>query len=158
MRWIVRAAPLLVVFWAVLSGHYSPLFLILGVVSVALVIWVSWRAGLTGRDSVEWSVSPRLPLYLLWLGKEVLVSSFALARTVWAPRPTLRPVVDTTNAHGTSLVSQVVYANSITLTPGTLSLDVNDEDIEVHSLSAQDIKALHRGDMLERVRRLEGKK
>lgn len=158
MQWIFRTAPLLGIFWSVLSGHYTPLFVVLGVLSIALVVWISWRAGLAGSEGVVWSVSPRLPLFLLWLGKEVLVSSITLMRTVWAPRPEVRPVVDTTPAQGMPVVSQVVYANAITLTPGTLSLDVADEEIEVHSLSARNIKALHTGEMRERVRRLEARK
>jgi multicomponent Na+:H+ antiporter subunit E len=158
MQWIFRTALLLAVFWSVLSGHYTPLFLILAMLSIALVVWICWRAGFAGPDGVAWSVSPRLPLYLLWLGKEVLVSSITLARTVWAPRAAVRPVIDTAPAQDMSVVSQVVYANSITLTPGTVSLDVGDEEIEVHSLSAQNIKALHTGAMAERVRRLEARK
>nr|WP_042186750.1 Na+/H+ antiporter subunit E [Kibdelosporangium sp. MJ126-NF4]CEL17519.1 Cation antiporter precursor [Kibdelosporangium sp. MJ126-NF4]CTQ91254.1 Cation antiporter precursor [Kibdelosporangium sp. MJ126-NF4] len=155
MRWFSHTMPILALFWLLLSGHYTPLFLVLGVVSVALVGWISWRAGLGGPNAVTWAASARLPLYLLWLGKEILVSSFSLARTVWAWRPVVRPVVATMPTQEMTAVSQVVYANSITLTPGTLTMDVGDQEIEVHGLSTETIKALHTGDMRERVRRLE---
>jgi multicomponent Na+:H+ antiporter subunit E len=62
--------------------------------------------------------------------------------------------VATTSSADLSELSQMVYANSITLTPGTLSLDVGEEHIEVHSLDPAGIKDLHSGAMLRRVRRL----
>ncbi|MFD0852316.1 Na+/H+ antiporter subunit E, partial [Actinomadura adrarensis] len=67
------------------------------------------------------------------------------------------PAVGTVPARELSDVSEVIYANSITLTPGTLSLSVDDEDIEVHALQADGIDDLRGGAMLDRVRRLESR-
>lgn len=158
MRWIRRTALPLTVFWLVLSGHVEPLFLTLGGLSVTLVCWVSWRAGLTEEHAVTVPLALRMPRYLLWLGKEVLVSSVAVVRKVWSPCPELRPVVAATPSQGLPDVSQVVYANSITLTPGTLSLHLEDDRIEVHSLDGTDIDTLDGGAMLARVRRLEARR
>jgi multicomponent Na+:H+ antiporter subunit E len=156
--WIPRTAPLLAVFWFVLSGHVEPLLLALGGLSVALVCWLSWRAGVAEYHGAPASFVLRLPRYLLWLGKEVLVSSVAVVRKVWSPHPVLRPVVAATLSPDVRELSQVVYANSITLTPGTLSLDVDDDQIEVHSLEPADIDELRTGAMLRRVRRLEARR
>jgi multicomponent Na+:H+ antiporter subunit E len=145
----------LTVFWLVLSGHVEPLFLVLGGLSVVLVCWVCWRAGLAEQHPVTVPLALRLPRYLLWLGKEVLVSSFAVVRKVWSRRPELRPVVAVTPSRDLPDLSQVVYANSITLTPGTLSLHLEDDRIEVHSLDGTDLDTLDAGAMLARVRRLE---
>lgn len=155
MRAVLRTAPVLVVFWIVLSGHVEPLFLALGAVSVLLVSLVSHRAGVVGRDGVTLNMVLRLPPYLLWLVKEVLVSAFGVVRKAWSPRPDLRPVVDPTPSPDLSELSQVVYANSITFTPGTLSFDVDDDCINVHSLDPEGIEELRAGKMLRRVRRLE---
>jgi multicomponent Na+:H+ antiporter subunit E len=76
-------------------------------------------------------------------------------RKVWSPRPDLRPAVARTAADELPPVAQVVYANSITLTPGTLSLEVDDRSIEVHSLDPEGIEELDRGEMLRRVRATE---
>lgn len=155
MTSVLRTGPILFGFWMVLSGHFEALFLFLGALSVLLVCLVSRRAGFADRDGVTLPLVLRLPRYLLWLGVEVLVSAFAVARKVWSPRPRLRPVVDSTPSRGLSELAQVVYANSITFTPGTLSLDVDDDDIKVHSLDESGLEGLDAGTMLRRVRRLE---
>lgn len=155
VRWTAMMAPPLALFWLVLSGHYTLLLIILEVVSVALVCWLAWRADFPERDDVALPLSPRLPRYVLWLGKEVLVSAVAVVRKVWSPRPDLRPVVDVTPSPDMSVFTQVVYANSITLTPGTLSLDVDEDRIEVHSLDPGDVDALREGEMMRRARALE---
>jgi multicomponent Na+:H+ antiporter subunit E len=155
MRSVLRTVPVLVVFWLVLSGHVEVLFLSLGVVSIVLVCLISYRAGVIEREGITFPLVMRLPRYLLWLGKEVLVSAFGVVRKVWSPRPALRPVVDSTPSLNLSELSQVVYANSITFTPGTLSFDVDDDCINVHSLDEAGVEQLRAGAMLRRVRRLE---
>nr|WP_223190123.1 Na+/H+ antiporter subunit E [Streptomyces sp. TRM68416] len=154
---LLRTAPLPVVFWLLLSGHYEPLPLALGVLSVAVVCWLTLRAGLE-HHSATVSFTLRLPRYFLWLSGQVLLSTFAVARKVWAPRPDLRPVVQPTPTPHLPELSRVVYANSITLTPGTLSLDVEADHIEVHSLEAASVEELHAGQMLRRVRRTEAQR
>ncbi|MFC4852859.1 Na+/H+ antiporter subunit E [Actinophytocola glycyrrhizae] len=155
MRWNRRMVPLFVVFWLVLSGHYTTLLLVLGALSVALVCWLSWRAGLVEGEGASVPLALRLPRYLLWLVKEVLVSAVAVVRRVWSPRPRLRPTVGVTPSPDMSALSQVIYANSITFTPGTLSLDLDEDQIKVHGLDPADVEELHSGRMLRRVRRLE---
>jgi multicomponent Na+:H+ antiporter subunit E len=155
MRWAVLTVPPLVLFWVVLSGHFTALLLTFGALSVALVCWLSWRADFPEREDVALPLSPGMPRYVLWLVKEVLVSAVKVVRRVWSPHPGLRPVVGMTPAPDMSVFTQVVYANSITLTPGTLSLDVDEDRIEVHSLDAADAEALGDGEMLRRARGLE---
>jgi multicomponent Na+:H+ antiporter subunit E len=157
MRWALRVAPLLAGFWLVLSGHFTSLILALGALSVGLVTWV---AGRTRRDD-QVGLSPQqwlqLPRYLLWLALEVLRASVAVSTQAWLPRPSLRPAVGVTPAHDLSELSQVIYANSITLTPGTLSMRVIDQGVWVHSLQRADLSKLQTGRMLHRVRRLEAR-
>ena len=52
-------------------------------------------------------------------------------------------------------MEKTIYANSITLTPGTLTLEVDKSNIEVHTLRSDMLESLERGDMADRVRRLE---
>lgn len=155
MRSVLHTAPALIVFWIILSGHFEVLFLSLGAASVLLVCLISYRAGVLERDGVTFTLVLRLPGYLLWLVKEVLVSAVGVVRKAWSPRPDLAPIVAKTPSPGLSEVGQVVYANSITFTPGTLSFDVDDDCINVHSLDEAGIEDLRDGAMLRRVRRLE---
>jgi multicomponent Na+:H+ antiporter subunit E len=155
VRSVLRTAPVLIVFWIVLSGHFEVLFLSLGAASVLLVCLISYRAGVLDGDGVTFALVLRLPRYLLWLVTAVLVSAFGVVRKAWSPRPELRPVVDRTSSAGLSEFSSVVYANSITFTPGTLSFDVDDDCVNVHSLDEAGLEDLRAGAMLRRVRRLE---
>jgi multicomponent Na+:H+ antiporter subunit E len=98
-----------------------------------------------------------LPRYVAWLAVQMLVAAVRVARLVWLPRPALRPVVGRVPANDMSHLAQTIYANSITVTPGTLAMTVDDESIEVHSLQAAGLEDLRRGAMLGRVRRLESR-
>lgn len=153
IRRMLRTAPALAVFWLLLSGHFGPLPLALGALSVAVVCWLTWRAGLGEHHGWTMGFALHVPRYLLWLGVKVLVSALVVVRKVWSFRPVLRPTVAATPSRDMSVLTQVVYANSITLTPGTLSLDVGDDRIEVHSLEPAGLDELREGAMLNRVPR-----
>lgn len=154
MRWMLRLAFPLVAFWLLLSGHFTWLLLSLGAVSVATTA-VLVRRMETERAGISARLSLHLPRYCVWLAGEVLVSSLAVVRQVWAPRVAPAPCVDRTPTEDLPELSQVIYANSITMTPGTLSLTVDDEGIEVHALRASDLAVLQDGKMLRRVHKLE---
>jgi multicomponent Na+:H+ antiporter subunit E len=149
----MRMATFLAGFWLVLSGSFEPLLLTLGALSVALVCWLARRAGVDQHHGATVSLALRLPRFCLWLAVKVLVSALAVVRRVWSPRLDLRPVVAPTPARHLPDLLQVMYANAITLTPGTLSLDVGDDRIEVHSLDQNGVDELRDGEMLSRVRR-----
>lgn len=144
---------LLAGFWLVLSGHYSVLLLVFGFVSVILVLWLARRMTTVDPSGIQGQLRPSLPIYVAWLAWQVLKSSIVVTRQVWSPRQPVRPAVGSTRADGLSEVSAVAYANSITLTPGTLSLRVNDSDIEVHALDQSGLDELDGGGMIERLRR-----
>lgn len=150
---VVRMAVVLALFWLALSAHFDPLLLTLGVVSVVVVCVMAWRAGLYEDHGITASFALRLPRYLLWLIRQVLSSAVGVLRKVWSLHPDLQPVVAPTPVEDLAELWQVIYANSITLTPGTVSLDVSDVRIEVHSLDQAAIDELQSGVMLDRVRR-----
>lgn len=145
----------LALFWLALSGHYSPLLLSLGAVSVALVVWLSHRMDIVDHEGVPVHIGRRAPGYWLWLGWQILLSAWDVSRRIWMPGPTIRPAVRTTPAAGLSELALATYANSITLTPGTLSLAVTAEHIDIHALDDRLISDLDSGGMLARVRGLD---
>lgn len=146
----------LAAFWLVLSGHYTVLLITVGAASIALVVWISQRMEIVDEEQpIHLTLS--LPRYVAWLGVQMLVAAVRVARLVWLPRPTLRPVVGRVPAQDMSHLAQTIYANSITVTPGTLAMTVDDESIEVHSLQPAGLEGLRRGAMLGRVRRLESR-
>ncbi|TDB91234.1 Na+/H+ antiporter subunit E [Actinomadura sp. 7K534] len=147
--------PLLAAFWLVMSGHYTWLLLTLGAASVCLVVWVIWRMQVVDDESLPLQVLPRLPGYLLWLIGQIMVSAVTVLRLVWSPRRKIRPGVGTVPAAGMSDLSKVIYANSITLTPGTLSVSFRNGDIEVHALRAEGVAEVADSAMPRRVEGLE---
>lgn len=147
----LKLLPLLAAFWLAISGHYTWLLLILGALSVVLVVWVIWRMQVVDHESLPLRLVPRLPRYLLWLSGQIIMSALTVLRLVWSPRSRVRPAVGTVPAADLPDLSKVIYANSITLTPGTLSVTFRDDDIEVHTIQREGIADLRDGAMRARV-------
>ncbi|HEY8482348.1 MAG TPA: Na+/H+ antiporter subunit E [Spirillospora sp.] len=147
--------PLLAAFWLVMSGHYTWLLLTFGALSVVLVTWVVRRMRIVDDESLPLRIVPRLPVYLAWLVGQIMLSALSVLRLVWAPRGKARPAFGTVPAAELPEVSKVVYANSITLTPGTLAVSFREGDIEVHSLRADGVAEVRDSAMPRRVEGLE---
>jgi multicomponent Na+:H+ antiporter subunit E len=96
-----------------------------------------------------------LPGYLLWLLGQIMLSALTVLRLVWSPQRKIRPGVGTVPATGMSDLAKVVYANSITLTPGTLSVSFSNGDIEVHALRTEGVAEVADSAMPRRVEGLE---
>lgn len=147
----------LVAFWLLLSGHYTGLLLVLGALSVVTVLWLSHRMGADHGDGPLRIWRPgRILGYSVWLAGQIAWSSVIVLKQVWSPRLDPRPGIGSVPTADLSEIATVAYANSITLTPGTLSMRLTEDSIEVHALRGTDIEDLRSGTMLERVRRLEG--
>jgi multicomponent Na+:H+ antiporter subunit E len=97
---------------------------------------------------------PRLLNYLLWLMWQVVLSNIDLVRRIWDPTLPIRPAWQRLDIKVTSSLAKTLYANSITLTPGTLTTDVKDDHFMVHSLSSDGIDELRKGGMERQIQRL----
>lgn len=149
MRFVV-ATVVFAVAWLLWSGHYSPLLLLLGALSCGLVLLLASRTGFFEIDVYALHLGPRLPRYWFWLLKEITKANFAVARIVLSPRMPIEPVIVSVDARHLPLVSQATLANAITLTPGTVSIDVDRGMIEVHCLTAAAAEELKGGEMVRR--------
>ena len=108
--------------WIVLSGHFTPFLLISGAICSALTVAITLRMDLLDqrRDTLVPLVAMwRLPLYLLWLAWQIILWSLIVSRKVLAPRIDIDPVLERIPSGQRSDLAKVIYANSITLTPGT---------------------------------------
>lgn len=154
-----QALPLsvaLAVLWILLSGHFEPLILALGALSIAFVVWLAGRMHVVDGESYPFGLMPRLSGYWLWLLKEIVKSNIDVARRALGPSSAVEPVVFTARASQRSDLGLVVHGNSITLTPGTVSLDLQPGSIEVHALHPDIAKALEESGMDARVSDAEG--
>jgi len=142
--------------WLLLSGHTNPLLLSLGLLSVAAVVACASRLEILDDESVPVHLLPGLIRYVPWLIGQVIRSNLDVARRIVSPELPIHPSVIKVDATHHTEVGRVTYANSITLTPGTISLDVSAETIEVHALTEDAANDLMSGEMARRVQRAEG--
>lgn len=155
---MLRAAVLfvlLLLLWLLLSGIYEPLMLGLGAASCAFVVWIALRKDVLDAEGLPMHLHPGRTLhYAGWLAWQVFLSTVDVTRRIWHPGLPISPGVRHVPAELDD-VARVIYANSITLTPGTVSIDVDEDRILVHSLTRQGLEDLEAGEMYRRVKRLE---
>jgi len=142
--------------WLLWSGMYVPLLLVLGAASCALVTWLAKRIGFFDIELYVLHQSPRLPGFWVWLIKEIFKSNFEVARIILSPRMPIQPQIITIDASDLPGPSQATLANAITLTPGTLTLDIDNGRIEVHCLTDDSARELRQGEMTRRAAKLTG--
>ena len=153
MRYI-RSSLIVAAVWLLLSGHYTALILSFGAVSSLIVIWFMWRMDRVDEKLDFLPMRPRVLYYLLWLMWQVVLSNIDLVRRIWDPTLPIRPTWQRLDIKVTSSLAKTLYANSITLTPGTLTTDVREDHFMVHSLSPDGIEDLRKGGMEEQIQRL----
>ncbi|MDY0069257.1 MAG: Na+/H+ antiporter subunit E [Porticoccaceae bacterium] len=140
-----------VALWLLLSGQSKPLLLGLGLASVVLTLFVALRMEILDHESHPLALSPKLVVYWIWLAGQVVLSSLAVSLAVLAPRGRVAPATARIATGERSDIGHTIFANSITLTPGTVSMAVEDGFIEVHSLNGENIASLQQGEMLRRI-------
>lgn len=148
---------LLFVTWLLLSGHLDSLLLCLGIISCLFVAWLSHKLALLDPESHTLRFSLNLPRFLPWFFIEVVKSNLDVSWRILHPKLPIDPNISTVPITQHSDVGKSVYANCITLTPGTYSLDINTDVIEVHSLTKEMANNLQQGDMSKRILALEVK-
>lgn len=151
-------AVVLSLFWLLLSGYIQPLLLSFGVISVFLVLLVIKRMDDVDQEVRQLSFSLSIFRYIPWLLKEIMASSFHVTKLIWGSPKNLSPTLAKIPLNNIPQEKQVLYANSITLTPGTLSLDINKHEITVHALEAASIDELKEGAMENKIASLWPKK
>jgi multicomponent Na+:H+ antiporter subunit E len=130
--------------------------LALGAGSVALCVWLAQRMGVFDEE-VHPAHFQLLPLlrYWVWLLGQIVLSALDVARRVLDPSLPIDPVVVTLPVAQSTEMGRTTYANSITLTPGTVCLDVDEDTLRVHALTGEGASALREGEMNRRVAALE---
>ena len=144
--------------WILWSGYFKPLLLGLGVVSVLASAYLGWRMRRTDGEGPGFSVLDhihQLATYWPWLLVEVAKSNIAVARIVLAPRISVDPVLIRVTSTQQTGMGRVIYGNSITLTPGTITVDMNGDQVLVHALTQDGADGVREGEMDRRVTALE---
>ena len=143
--------------WLLLSGHYDPLLLGLGALSCAFVTWIAHRMDVVDREGHPIHLTWRALIYWPWLFWQIVLSNIATARIILTPRMPIAPKVITVTTSQLDHLGQAIYGNSITLTPGTVTLNVRGNSMEVHCLAERFAEDLETGEMDRRSTRMEGR-
>ncbi len=155
----MRAALLfvsLMIIWLLWSGIFEFQLIFYGVISCALVLAITAYVGFLDRISESIFLLFRIVIYAPWMFWEILKANVAVAKIVLDPKLPIQPRLIEVRASQRTELGQVIYANSITLTPGTLSLDLRNAVILVHAIDAHSANGVESGVMDRRVSRLEG--
>jgi multicomponent Na+:H+ antiporter subunit E len=142
--------------WLAWSGHYEPLTVALGALSCLLVVAITVRMGMfrNVRGFIEYPI--RSLRYFPWLALQILKANLEVARRVLHPRLPISPVLVRIKAGQKTAIARVLYANSITLTPGTVTVDLSGDELTVHALTREAAEELASGEMDRRVTMVEG--
>lgn len=144
--------------WLLLSGHVAETLLLgLGAASVMLTLIISGRMGVIDREGHPAHLALRGLLYWPWLIKEIVIANIDVGKAILGLTDNVRPSVFTIKASQTTDLGKTIYANSITLTPGTVTIALNDDEMTIHALTPAAAEGLAAGEMDRRVAKVEGR-
>jgi len=153
---IASLAGFLLMFWLALSGHYTPWLVSMGVASTVAVVLAARRMGVADKEGHPIELARGAVTYFPWLVVEIAKSAWGVARIVLNPSLPISPAMTVVKASQRSAAATVAYANSITLTPGTITVGVSGNELTVHALTIDGARDLEAGGMDRRVLRMEG--
>ncbi len=143
---------LLFALWMLLSGHTSPLLLFLGVVSVALTVFLASRMNVIDHESYPVKIFSKLPAFYLYIMREIVKANIdVIKRILISNGKNISPQLIELPAPQKTNLSRVIYANAITLTPGTVSIELSKDKIVVHALTKEGADDLLTGDMAKAI-------
>lgn len=156
MSFLLTAA-IMFIFWMLLSGEFSLVLILSGVISSLLVSYLSHDL-LIGNEDIKLSVLRvyRFARYLPWLMWQIVLSNFDLAYRTLHPKMPIDPGIITFKNEFKTEMGMVTLANSITLTPGTVTIEVNKNEFIIHAIAKEPAESLMAGEMLQRVKKIEG--
>ena len=146
----------LAIVWMLLSGYFVPLLLSLGLASIILVILVARRMDLIDHEGQPLHLSWKIGFYWAWLLKEIFMSAIHVSGVILKPKMPIKPDMLQIKPTQRTEMGDVIFANSITLTPGTVTVALENGEFAVHALTQEAADGLLTGEMDARVTAIEG--
>ena len=143
----------LVGFWLCMSGHFSPLLLSFGAVSITICLILAFRLDIIDREGAPYVRILGFAMYLPWLMKEIVKANITVIRACVKADLDIAPALVKVKTSCESDLAKVTFANSITLTPGTVTVEVEGDKLLVHALYEQEAQPEAFIDMDRRSRR-----
>ena len=145
-------------YWLLLSGHYQPFLIIAGFCCSVAVVAFSLFKGITDEEGFPIEKLPRALVYWPWLGWQIVLSALNVTKLIVNPKLPISPTMVKVKAEQDSAVGLTTYANSITLTPGTISVEVSErgKTIWVHAITKDNAEGFADDEMNHRVAWMDG--
>jgi multicomponent Na+:H+ antiporter subunit E len=156
MPYALSSALVLFVFWLLLSGYFTLFLVSVGALTAIGIVLLAHRMNVIDHEGHPIHLSWRVLAYWPWLIKEIAKSAWEVSRIIVNHALPISPTLVRAKTSQKTPVGVVTYANSITLTPGTISVDVKQDEILVHALTRDGAEGLLEGEMDRRVTRFEG--
>jgi multicomponent Na+:H+ antiporter subunit E len=152
----ISLALFLFAFWLALSGHYTPVLVGAGLASAVLCAVAARRMLVLDPEGHPLQLLIGTLTYYPWLVWEIIKAAWDMTRIILDPRLPISPTMTRLRASQRSSAGIATYGNSITLTPGTLTVGVAENELVVHALTRAGALDLESGRMDRRVSRFEG--
>ncbi len=143
----VRLVLILMVIWILLSGMFEPLMLAFGVFSIGFTMWITSRMLKVDQERFTFFFGGSFISFFLKLAVKVVQSNIDVCLRILGIRPVESTFV-TIPMPFKDDVAKVLYANAITLTPGSSSIALSDNSLLIHTISAKGAEDLANDDML----------
>lgn len=141
--------------WILLSGQYTLTHLAAGVLSSLFVTFIALRKRISEKNGIPLKIFLTLFTYWPWLLYKIVMANLDVAYRVWHPRLPISPRYIKVPFSTRTDIGTVTYANSITLTPGTITVTIDGRHLLVHALTKESAQELLDGEMHARVKKLE---
>lgn len=139
------------VFWVVMSGYFTPFLLGAGVACSVAVAFFARRLDVVDPETHPANAVTLMLRYWPWLVWEIVKSAWDVSRLIVSPKLPISPTIVRVRPTQSSDLGRVLYANSITLTPGTVTIVAGENEFVVHAITQAGAESLAAGDMDRRV-------
>ena len=146
---------LLIAMWVAIALPYLDWNWWLGIASCLLVVCLVFRMRLVDHDHPPLRLYLKMPIYIVWLLGQIIKANIDVARRILSPELPIAPRFIDVDVKRPYELTQVLYANSITLTPGTVSTDLTNDVVRVHALSDASARSLESGAIERKIAWLE---
>ncbi|QTF93577.1 Na+/H+ antiporter subunit E [Halomonas sp. BM-2019] len=156
-KYVISLSVTLFAIWLLFSGQWThPILVPLGAASVAMTVYLAYRMRILDREGHPVHLLVPVIKYLPWLAKEVVKANLVVAGHIIRGRNSLSPRLCRLDATQKTDLGRVFLANSITLTPGTVTVYVREQEVWFYALTEELERGVLSGEMDRRVTRLEG--
>lgn len=153
----VSLSIVLYLFWLLLSGFFTPFLMAAGVGSALAVVWFARRMDVVDHEGQPVHVTGAILSYWPWLLKEVVVSAWRVSKIILDPKLPISPTLVRFKPGQRTAIGLVMHASSITLTPGTISVEADANEFLVHGLTREGALGVIDSEMDRRVTACEGR-